>query len=331
MNRWKSFESRFGNAGSAPGFEMWFAVVIDARSKVALWLRYTTFTPQPKTGGVPVAIVWASFFDAEHPENHCFAAETYELEHARFGKTTVSFPRALFSPGKLEGSVQTDKGELGWTLKLMHRFDARERVPWNWARRLARSEGTVVSPFADFKGDIACGDKTINVDGARGTLGHVWGTRRVDQMVWTMVPAFDNDLDETAVEVLSLKPGGLSPQLCMATLVYQGRVYTQSSLWQCIRGETAVEYPFLRFRPRLGHVDLSVNGRVNPEQTTHFLYKNPDGTERYVSHCDISDVNCFVERAGQRRELNARCGGAMEFHGGAPWADAEYLNPFGID
>lgn len=330
MNRWKSFETRYGNSAAQRGHEIWSAVVIDRLNRVALWVRYTTLTPHVRTGGVPVAIVWASFFDVDHPENHCFAAETYELEHAHFGKSTVRFPRALFSPTKLDGLVQTKQGELSWDLKLLHRFEPREHVPWGFGRRLFKSHSVCCSPFADVTGLVVANGRELQLSGARGSLTHIWGRKRVEQLYWALVPAFDNDLDETAVEVLAVKPGPLTPMMSFATLVYQGKLFQQASLWQALRGESHAEYPFLRLQPRLQGCELQLSGALSPEQTSHFLYKDADGGESYVSHCDAADMNCFVKRGGQQRELNARGGASIEFHGPRPWADVEYLNPFGF-
>nr|MBA3542052.1 hypothetical protein [Deltaproteobacteria bacterium] len=48
--------------GQRPWFEIWFAVVLDANRRRALWLRQTMFVPKV---GEPRATIWGAWFDAD--------------------------------------------------------------------------------------------------------------------------------------------------------------------------------------------------------------------------------------------------------------------------
>ena len=48
--------------GQRPWFEVWFAVVLDASRKRALWIRQTMFVPKQGDGRTTV---WAAWFDAD--------------------------------------------------------------------------------------------------------------------------------------------------------------------------------------------------------------------------------------------------------------------------
>jgi hypothetical protein len=48
--------------GQRPWFEIWFAVLLDAGRRRALWVRQTIFVPRQGDGR---ATVWGAWFDAD--------------------------------------------------------------------------------------------------------------------------------------------------------------------------------------------------------------------------------------------------------------------------
>src|SRR6185369_5129127 len=156
-------------AGEAGFFEIWFVVALERAAARAWWFRYTTFAPR---AGEPHGTVWAAAFEAGRP--------------ARWGKARVSPDEihaavAELARGHATGRVELDDGPVAWDLDVRG-GDGVARGP-TWLERVpAPTRVAHLRSEADVTGGVRFGDGSAIDVRAVGTVKHLWGTRRVEEL-----------------------------------------------------------------------------------------------------------------------------------------------------
>lgn len=334
MPVWQSTET-----APKPGFEIWFAVVLVPQERQALWLRYTQFIPQAEQRGAYPArnLLWAAYFNAHKPEKHCWGT-TQVSEVSWQGETghweTGLGERALLSPERLRGEVPTPLGALSWDLNFTSRFETHSPLPeWllrsPWAQR-PKTQSRVCAPFAQVQGQMTLHGVSQHwpqTTAAKGILQHLWGRQRVPELYWTYVPAFD-DQPDWGLEIVAVRPEPHGPFLLFVSLRQGTELWHESRLWRALRGRVEVDYPRLRFRAHCHDFDVQVESWLDPQQSPPYLYRDPEGSARYVEQCDLGSAHCELRRGRWRQSLRSHCGAAVEFHALHPWRAQAYWDPF---
>jgi len=100
--------------GQRPWFEIWFAVVLDAERRRALWIRETMFVPREGDGR---ATVWGAWFDADADPQRRAAKRYTSIEHARVsdGEQLIRIEDSWIGRGGAAGSVDQLAWDVRWT------------------------------------------------------------------------------------------------------------------------------------------------------------------------------------------------------------------------
>ncbi|MBM9501512.1 hypothetical protein JWG44_14755 [Leptospira sp. 201903071] len=334
MNLKESFITKFAASVVKPRFEIWFAVVLIPENKQAFWVRYTTLNPKGKSGLYPSAVLWASFFDIQKPENHRTAVQSFPYQKISIEENSIEFPGASVGPDHMKGKILTGKGEtLSWDFEFKHKLEPAGHLP-RWLDRspIPKTRSIVSSPFTEVSGTIELKNKKYTFKKGNGHFNHIWGTNRVAELFWTFVPKFDKDPENWSLEIVTVRPQPLAPTLTFVTLLRDGKPIHQHSFLRSLRSKTIVSYPKLTFRTRLDDYEIFVEGEMDPVQIGSYNYRDPDGSPRYIEQSDIGSVRCVILHKGKEIILTSKHGAGVEFHGMKPWrVDHKYLDPYSED
>ena len=283
-------------------FEIRFSVVADLRARRALWVRGTTLT---RGNGGSVAVSWGALFDAHEPARHASGV-------------ALASPRC--ETERWTGAVPTARGELGWDLRYERRFEPHAYVP-AWLERvgIAKTHSRVTAPFARVRGEYRLGGERFELEDGVGLQNHIWGTRRVDSLLWVFVPAFD-DAPELGLEIVWVKPSRFVPAFTFVTLKRNGELVREAGVLAMLRGRALIEHPRMRIAAR----GIELAAALDSRQVARYVYRDPDGAPRYIEHSDTGSVTCTID--GVRHECRDLA--AVEFHGTRPWSAESYLDPY---
>src|SRR6185295_6553716 len=107
-----------------PWFEIWFAVVLDASRRRALWVRQTMFVPRRGDGRTTI---WGAWFDADAPQPTLAAKRYLSIDHAKIadGDKLIQIDDSWMSHGAAVGAVEA----LAWDVAWAGGRDAHAEVP----------------------------------------------------------------------------------------------------------------------------------------------------------------------------------------------------------
>ncbi|HLL23643.1 MAG TPA: hypothetical protein VK427_16005, partial [Kofleriaceae bacterium] len=167
--------------GQRPWFEIWFAVLLDASRKRALWIRETMLVPRQGEGR---ATIWAAWFDADAAEPARAAKRYMPLDQVEIGKdgdnALVEIDGATMTRTTARGAVDF----LSWDIAWGAGRDEHEDVPaWLPAPTHART----IAYDADASGTVTVAGTKLALRG-RATAMHLWGKRRVPTLQWIWAP-----------------------------------------------------------------------------------------------------------------------------------------------
>jgi hypothetical protein len=315
--------------GGAGFFEIWFLVVFDPHARRAWWLRYTTFAPAV---GAPRATVWAAAFDAASP-TPAIATKTilpgaaYEAGagfHVRIGDATLANGAAC-------GEVATARHRIAWELSFAPRRAAVRREPRVLHLAPAR---THVSHAND---DVAV-DGWVSVDGVRHALHgapavqkHLWGTRRVEEIVWLYCPRFADDpgarLEATAVRVRR----GM-PALTTLWARTAGRVLDRCGFPAVLRNRVETDGTSVTFRSASATRRVVATAWCDPATLAGYVYRDPSGWDVHVAQSDVTSCTLEIRTrphplAAWRvaRRHTAHEAAALELHAPGPLPGVRYV------
>lgn len=308
-------------AADGPSFEIWFAVLGDAATGRALWLRRSHLRT---AGGRHGSVVWASLYDAAAPERHVSATRFFN------GKSPEDpLPSQLFGVRRLDGTVDTERGPMKWALDWQPDLPPHRMGPrWLADSPFIKTRTIVAAPRATFRGTVALGDETLLFEQARGLVYHIWGTRRAWDLRWIYVPYFDGDTEGWAAEFVAVRPGRTSPWLSWATLTRDGELMCTDGLWQMVRGSVRGTLPEIQLRALGPDFTVDVRATLDWQQQSSYVYRDPGGRPNYIAHSDTSAINVTLQRGGDTRRLVSLRNAAVEFHGPAPWGSANGHDPY---
>lgn len=326
MNRLNAFEPKL--AAGTPGYEIWFAVLIDAERRHAAWLRYTRLR---KRDGHERVMLWAAFYDAHHPEHHVSASEAFAAEAMRWDGQALTLvaetAAGMLTPDRLQGRLMTPRGPMAWDLSLKHQGEPLRYVPaWLENSGIAKTRANIPSPFGRAEGEISLGDKRFAFVDAGALMTHIWGSQVLPELYWVFVPGFEGDAAGWGLEIVAARPKPWLPMLSFAIL-HKGDHSLVSTVGEALSGRVEAAWPNLRLRCALGSLKLEVACCLDLEQTSRYIYTDPDGSRRWICHSDCGELNCRISEGESERLLVARGTAAVEFHGPRPWDKAHYLDP----
>lgn len=188
--------------GQRPWFEIWFAVVLDAGRRRALWVRQSMFVPREGEGR---ATIWGAWFDADAALPARAAKRFAPIAQARTedAELLIQIEDSWFGRGGAAGSVSGLLWDVRWTGgRVVH-----EDVP-SWLP--APTHARPIVRDADASGRVTVETETFEIAG-RAVAFHLWGKRRVPTLHWIYAPWIgDGSLEIQAVSLRDRLAMGLA-------------------------------------------------------------------------------------------------------------------------
>lgn len=286
------------------GYESFYLRAVDPSSPRGVWLRHTV---HKAPGKAAVGSIWAVVFDADAPAP---AAHKVSLP----GPDVDGWIRigdSSFGPQGVRGSAGPATWDLTWrgdepVLRHLPR-------PWMYRSPLPRTKLESPLPAATFSGSAAVGDRTLELDGWAGMVGHNWGSQHAERWIWLHGVLFEDrpdawlDLSIGRVRI----PPVTTPWIAAGVVSIDGR---RIALGGPLHRPSVEEDP-LALNLAVGGkgARLELTARSPREQTVVWRYADPDGHEHQVANCSIAAIDAVLHLDGQPPvRLRTAHGGAYE-------------------
>jgi 2-keto-4-pentenoate hydratase/2-oxohepta-3-ene-1,7-dioic acid hydratase in catechol pathway len=294
-----------------PWFEIWFAVVLDASKRRALWVRQTLFVPKR---GDARASVWGAWFDADATPPSRAAKRREPIGSLVLGDPLITIADCTFGLGGAKGNVDGIAWDATWSGgKPVH----GEIPAWVPAPTHARA----IVNNADATASVRIGDATHALTG-RAIAMHLWGKRRVPTLHWIWAPWLgDGSLEMTAISLRDRFALGLSSLELDAPTPLKGRPATAAHPHGLVTATVAGTRKLVHAR-----------AWAEPAELVGYAYRDTDDRDLMVAQSDIGSAQLEVfARAAPGvpwkpvEERRSAGGVAVEIHQRHPLPGIDYL------
>jgi hypothetical protein len=276
------------------GYESWYLKASHPTEPIGVWIRYTT---HQKPGEPERGSVWFTLFaNGGGPQAAKVTLEPEAL--SRGGNAFVRIGDALIATGRAKGSALA----ASWDLTFDNDEPELRHLPseWMYTVRLPRTKLTTPFPAARFSGSIGFGERTIELDGWPGMVGHNWGTEHAERWIWLQGSGFEGRGEDTWLDVAigRIKIGPwTTPWVANGALSLDGERHRVGGIGK-VRSTVIDEHPDHCVFTLPGQ-DLTVRGQVRaPRQRfVGWVYADPDGSEHNTVNCSIAGLTLDVEQA----------------------------------
>jgi hypothetical protein len=305
-------------------YESFYLRAVCPEQPVGAWVRYTVQKPP---GQPPRGSLWCTVFDAAKGSPFMHKHTTEQLRVPARG--WIEIGDAQFGPGFAEGSC----GPASWSLRFFSETQELRHLPRGLYRTpLPRTKLSSPASAARFQGTLQLPQRSIEIDGWRGMVGHNWGSEHAARWIWLHGIDFEQagdawlDLALGRVEVA----GRLSPWLASGAFSCEGRQERLGGL--LARGLSVAESPQRCTLNVPGRKGFSLQAHVEAPagSCAGWRYSDPGGGAHDVANCSIAALRLVARRPGQPSQtLRCSHGAAYELgmqehdHGVpiAPFAD----------
>jgi len=293
-------------------YESFFLRAVSPSEPVGAWIRYTV---HKRAGQAPRGSLWCTVFDAARgaPFMHKHTSATLSAPAGEWIAIGSGEESATLGPWLAEGGC----GGARWSLRIRDAEPELRHIErsWLYSAPLPRTKLTSPAPAARFDGTIELPDRTLELDGWRGMLGHNWGSEHAERWIWLHGLDFAEDpggwIDLALGRVLVA--GHLTPWVASGAICAGGRRLRLGGL--TARGVRVAESP--------GRCSLTVPGQGGVLLEAHvdsplsscagWRYADPDGGEHDVVNCSVAKLSLNLRpRAEAALTLHSGHGGAYE-------------------
>jgi hypothetical protein len=290
-------------------YESFYLRAVSPAEPVGAWIRYTV---HKRAGQPPRGSLWCTVFDAAwgRPFQHKLTSEQLGVPDGGW----ISIADARLGPDGAEGQC----GQARWSLRFASSEPELRHLPRAWMYRapLPRTKLSSPAPAASFDGTIELPDRTLQLRGWRGMVGHNWGAEHAERWIWLHGVDFEGDRDawlDVALGRVRVGPW-TTPWVANGALSLDGRRVALGGLGA--RGLLVAETA-QRCRLALPGPDgLVLDAHLDTPPGTHagWSYADPGGGEHDVSNCSIAALKLTVRRPGSApaRTLHSAHGAAYE-------------------
>jgi hypothetical protein len=310
--------SRFDPAASAGLYESYYLRANHPDKPLAFWIRYTVFRPAGRPDQARGEL-WAIVFD--RIAGHVSEKLEFPISECSFARDrlAVRLGRATLDDAELRGRT----GSIGWDLSYGGGQEPLLLLPAALYRGgFPKAKSLVPQPMARFMGELRVGERSIDVDGWRGSQNHNWGSRHTDRYAFGQVAGFDNAPD-SFLEVASarLRVGPLwLPALTPLVLRHRGREHSLTALSRAVAARATIARTRWIFATTSGPVRIVGTFDAPEEAFVHLRYANPPGGFKHchntkLARCTLSVID---RSAGTSETLVSEHGGLFELLDDAP-------------
>ena len=303
------------SAAGDPGghYESFFVRANHPDRPLALWIRYTIFSPAGRPDDA-AGELWAAWFDGESGE-HVAVKSELPLASCAFGRDRLDarVGEAVLDGDHLAGAVDP----IAWDLAYRGDEEPLLLLPEAfYERSFPRAKALVALPLARFDGELKVGERTVDVAGWTGSQNHNWGSRHTDRYAWGQVAGFDEDPDaflELATAQIKLGPLW-TPPATVLVLRRGGDEIALNGLWRSLRNRG--RYRLFDWRFDASDRRYRVSGRIHAPASAFvgLAYANPPGGAKHCLNSKIAACELVFEdrRRGVRQTLSTGHRAAFE-------------------
>jgi hypothetical protein len=324
-------------------YESFYLRAVAPDRPVAAWIRYTV---HKRPNHAPKGSLWCTVFDAERSTPFTHKHTTQELSAPADDWIAIGAdPRSHPVGGKAAGTGgEGDEGEGGegdgnqanggggrlgpsaaegtcgparWSLRITGADSELRHLkqPWLYRAPLPRTKLTSPAPAASFDGTIELPDRTLELHGWRGMVGHNWGAEHAERWIWLHGVDFAEDgaawLDVALGRVLLA--GRLTPWMASGAISLHGRRLRLGGLGA--RGVRVAETASRCSLSIPGEDGLLVQAYIDnpPGAAAGWRYADPDGGEHDVVNCSVAALSLNIRpRGAAATTLHSAHGAAYE-------------------
>lgn len=285
------------HGGQRPWEEVWF-LELHLPDGRGVWLRHTlSFGIHHQSG------VWATWFERDgRARGWHRAAPPESAEHG----PAVLFDRedARLTPQRATGAC----GALCWDLELIAGAAQHRHVPAILTRLgLGRTYEPAILDLR-VRGHVVLDGDRVDVAGARGVLGHIFGGRnRVATWAWAHAPGFDGH-PEVVFEALSARLGRADrplPPLTTAVLTTRERTWRFSRLRDLVRTRSRFGGDVWHLRAIARDAQLRAT-MVLPAVTALAAYTDADGRPIWCRNSTLSRITVHLDHGRGTETFHTR-------------------------
>jgi hypothetical protein len=290
-------------------YESFYLRAVSPEEPVGVWIRYTI---HKRPGHAPSGSLWCTVFDASAGSPFMHKHTTTEVSEPAGGWIEIG-AGSRFGPRVAEGVC----GPARWSL----RYDSSEpelrhlKQSWLYKAPLPRTKLTSPAPAASFDGTVELPNRTLELRGWRGMVGHNWGSEHAERWIWLHGIGFEESpsawLDVALGRVLVA--GRLTPWMASGAVSLEGRLMRLGGLGA--RGLRVAESAARCTLSLPGAGGMTVEAHVNPPvgASAGWRYADPDGGEHDVVNCSVAALALNVRPRGEAaRTLHTPHGAAYE-------------------
>jgi hypothetical protein len=301
-------------AAKAGHYESFYVKACRPDGGLGIWIRHTV---HKRPGQEPTGSIWFTLFDREAaaPQATKVTVPASELLVPAGGWIRVA--GAEIGPGKADGSVGTESLAATWSLRFSGDTEPCHYLPADWLYEapLPRTKFVAPVPDAVFEGIVEVADRSIDISGWPGMIGHNWGTEHAERWVWLEGTGFAGSagtwFDAGAAKVrLGRRVSPWVPSGMLALDGVRHRLGGLGAIRSSSIEESADGCSFV-----LPGKNIVVRGRVEAPRKDFvgWVYADPTGDEHHTINCSVADLELTVERPGvPDRRLTLQGGGAYE-------------------
>jgi hypothetical protein len=307
-------------------YESFYLRAVAPDRPLGVWVRYTVHKHpgQPAQGSL-----WCTVFDGERrPFMHKLTTDALSAPAGAW----IAVGDARLGPSGAEGAC----GEARWSLRFASAEPELRHLPHALLYRapLPRTKLTSPAPAARFEGTLRLAERTIELDGWRGMVGHNWGAQHAERWIWLHGVGFGED-PEAWIDVAIGRvrvAGRTTPWIANGVLHIDGERHRLGGVGA--RGLLVAERPArcVLSLPGAGGLLVEAHVQTPPAALAGWRYADPDGRSRDhgghhecspsppdeshqhdVSNCSIAALTLTVRQPGHpARTLRTAHGAAYE-------------------
>jgi hypothetical protein len=282
-----------------PGhYEIYYLSLTDRGSGCGLWIRYTMVAPLGS--GQPTASLW---FMAMEPEGNGppigrKANWPADALHAQAAPFEVRIGDAVLSEHAATGAFE----DVEWDLRWEPDGPPAEHVhPLLQKARIAKTVLVLPQPDIAISGTVRWGERTLELDRARGGQAHIWGSKHASRWAWVHC----NDLETVEgaprpgdyVDGVSVFVPRLGREIGPNTPVVGrigGREFRSTSPVRVNRNRSTFALTAWDFEARDGDRKLIVEVNAPRETLVGVTYHDPDGELAYCYNSEVASLRLKV-------------------------------------
>ena len=285
--------------------ESYFLKINDPAGERALWVKATILAREGTHAADTVAESWVVVF--ERGKKAAVAKSTVPLSQARFAlrgaaaSTTQPYaelPGLSMSRTHVRGTV----GDVTIDLSLEDTTAPLVHFPHAWMYSGPFPSSKLVSPMPDLRarGKIEVGDRTWNVDGWRGLLGHNWGRGHAFTYAWGHCNIWQGrgDAERLVFEGTSarVRAGGLlTPMATLLLVRHAGETHALTQIRQIFRNHGSMTFRRWQFVGSGPTMKLRGEMWAETDDMVGLRYENPDGAMTYCLNSKLASAHLELE------------------------------------